>query len=139
MLDRVEVTDYGKHSSLLQNTNNYGYEKFYSTGPGTTLRNCSSINFNTFSLSLTSRTNKLECFFLASRHGWDWKMMKCKWKDAIGAVQHLGFTRMEWIFKISKMHYLMNEIEIFKFGSNDLEQCLNDISNIIYFNAVFTF
>jgi hypothetical protein len=43
-------------------------------------------------------------------------------------VQDIGFAGMEWIFKISKMHHLMNEIKIFKFGFKELEQCLNDIS-----------
>jgi hypothetical protein len=30
---RVEVADSGKHSSLLRRNNNYGYKKFYRTGP----------------------------------------------------------------------------------------------------------
>jgi hypothetical protein len=53
------------------------------------------------------------------------------------AVLDLGFYKTVWILKISFKHHLMNEIEIFKFSLNELEQCLNDIYHIISFKAVF--
>jgi hypothetical protein len=52
---RLEVTDSGKQSSLLQYEINCDRKKFYSSGPSV------ANDIKPFSLSLTWRSNKLEC------------------------------------------------------------------------------
>jgi len=56
-------------------------------------------------------------------------------KIQYGAVGDLAFYKKRLFSKISFKHCLLNEIKIFKIW---LEQCLNDISCIISFKAIFT-
>jgi hypothetical protein len=55
-----------------------------------------------------------------------------------GVVQGLSFYEMRWILKFSFKHHFMNKTDIFNFVLNEIEKCLNDISNIS-FKAVSIF
>jgi hypothetical protein len=70
-------------------------------------------------------SSKIRTLDLRTRHGWDTWMMVLKRDKMVWPRMRSYFLRQDVLYKILCKSRLMNGIEIFLFGLNELERCFS--------------